>query len=731
MFLNITMLAGLAGAVIPLVLHLLSRSRYRTVEWGAMMFLEVAEARVMQSARVKQIIILLLRMLIVSGLAMALAQPVIRGRWGGLARDSRISAVIVLDCSASMGFDENGKSRMELARAAVLNILETLRENRVAIVVLGGRDTEELATPTTDLQQLAQKVMALGAPAGRAEISSGLLKAAEILDKTGEPTREMYVVCDRQASSWREAGLEGFKAPWRARLARVSGGGGAEGGARTRFLVVPVGSDKSENLAIESVELINPPAVRDQPAEIEVKVHNFGQQYRSGVELNVDGTKTILAVAPDMVTTARVPIRPYQAGSKLVTATLTGSGLKFDDRLQAAIEIIDPIRVLIISGDERGTFLQNESDFLRIALAPKAADLKQRGQSTEGIHGDPCHVDVEQYEQWNEDALRSYQVVVLANVAQLTQGQAVALEQFVYEGGGLWIAPGNLTRVENYNALLYRDGTGIMPAKLSPATAEDGSESTVLQGITDFDHPALRFLKGRPDPIPAVAIGRYFPAEPRPRDAKVLGQFASGKPFLIESLAGRTHVLLMTVPIDADWGTLPLTNFYLPFAQSAVRYLASGLLAERNLVPGQPIIARFGPGMDARKVEVRPPAGVGAKPVILPVTGGEVRFADTQHPGVYELIVVDGTVPAWAKRVQYVVQTPPRESDLSPLTAAQWAELGRALDFEMIDPAEQSIAEVVGKARRGRELWLTLVGLVVVLSIVELAVVRRWTGEGR
>ena len=168
MFLNITMLAGLAGAVVPLVLHLLSRSRYRTVDWGAMMFLQGAEARVMQSARIKQWVILLLRMALVAALAMALAQPVMRGRWGGLARDARINAVIVLDCSASMQFDENGKTRMELARSAVLNILESLKESRVAIVLMGSRDPNLLATPTTDLQQLAQKLMKMPEPSGQA-----------------------------------------------------------------------------------------------------------------------------------------------------------------------------------------------------------------------------------------------------------------------------------------------------------------------------------------------------------------------------------------------------------------------------------------------------------------------------------------------------------------------------------------------------------------------------------
>ena len=70
MFLNATMLAGIAGALVPLVLHLLSRSRYRTVEWGAMMFLDGGDARVMQSARIKQWLLLLMRMGLVAALAM-------------------------------------------------------------------------------------------------------------------------------------------------------------------------------------------------------------------------------------------------------------------------------------------------------------------------------------------------------------------------------------------------------------------------------------------------------------------------------------------------------------------------------------------------------------------------------------------------------------------------------------------------------------------------------------
>jgi hypothetical protein len=719
MFLNVTMLAGIAGALLPLVVHLLSRSRYRTVDWGAMIFLQGAEARALQGARVKQWALLLLRMTLIASLAMALSRPVMRGRWGGLGRDSRVNAVIVLDCSASMQFDENGKTRMELARSAVLNVLESLKENSVAIVLMGAHDPEAapLAEPTTDLQQLAQRVLSLPEPSGRADLRPALERAMDILDRGAEASRELYVVCDRQGSNWKDVNSDAFRQTWQARTNHA--------GNPTRLVVIPVGSERSENLAIESVELINPPAVRDQPAEVEVQVRNYGQAARGNVDMKVEDKTLSVSVAADSITTVRAPLRFNQPGSRIVTATLTGSGLKFDDRMQAAVDVVEQIRVLIVSGDERGVPLQNESDFLRIALAPKAADARQKGDGAEAkARGDLCKVSVEPVDRWNHENLRDYSVIVLANVPELSPAQALAIEQFVYEGGGLWVAPGNLTRVESYNTLLYHDGNGILPVKLQPATAEDGSEATTLQGVTNFDHPVFRFLKGRPDPIPLVTIGRYFPVDVRGRDAQVLAQYASGRPFLVEASAGRGRVLVMTTALDADWSTLPLSNFYLPFVQSAARYLTAGPVTERNLTPGSPLIAQFGPGADVRDARVRLPSGE-FRP--LPVTRGEVRYSRTGQPGAYT-IFVNGTMPDWMKRVDFVIRTPSTESDLTPISPAQWQEITRTLGFEPIDPARESVVAAVSAARSGHELWLSLVGAVIVLGVVEMAIVRRWSG---
>src|SRR5688500_16827025 len=106
MFLNLTMLAGLGGALVPLVLHFLARARCRDVSWGAMMFLDGMDPRQARDARLRQWVLLALRMLIVGLLAVALARPVLRSRWTSLGTQNRVTAVLLLDCSYSMALEE-------------------------------------------------------------------------------------------------------------------------------------------------------------------------------------------------------------------------------------------------------------------------------------------------------------------------------------------------------------------------------------------------------------------------------------------------------------------------------------------------------------------------------------------------------------------------------------------------------------------------------------------------
>jgi len=79
--------------------------------------------------------------------------------------------------------------------------------------------------------------------------------------------------------------------------------------------------------------------------------------------------------------------------------------------------------------------------------------------------------------------------------------------------------------------------------------------------------------------------------------------------------------------------------------------------------------------------------------------------------------------------VHFVVQSPRGESDLTPLSTEQWGKLEQNLGFKRVDMDRQNLGPVLVAERRGRELWLELVVMALVLGVAEMALARMWTKD--
>ena len=643
MFLNPMMLAGIAAAAVPLVIHLLWRSRFRSVDWGAMMFLEQRGAAD-RAARLKGPVLLILRMGMVGLLAAALAQPVLHGL-GGDARDRHISAAIILDASASMAMDENGRSRFDLAKEAVYHILggvgAGLRQkgDTVSLIVAGEAESAAESSPRPNVAEQSDPAQAISAalqglvgPGGQADIAAALNRALDELEKSANPRREIYLVCDRQAASWKNVDAA-FAAAFRRRIAAWP--------LPPAVFVIPIGSDSTDNLAVEDVQLAEAPAVVGQAAQIEVRLHNYSPIPRAGLALSVginygpsySPHKTPLAgrIGGRETALVRLPVTFTEAGSHLIVAEVErGPGVRFAQRKDQSVEVLEVHHVLMVSGDWREHGYRAAADFLRLALNPFAAPRRQ-----------PVRLEVISDAHWPADDLADYQVVILANVAEISAAQARAIQAFVFDGGGLLIVPGDLTQTDNYNASLGPEGADLLPGNLGAELTGAESAPTAL---TKFDaaHPVLAFLRGKSEPDP-VAVQRYFPVAPYAGSLSA-AWLANGRPFLLQTSTahtGRGRVLMVAASLDADSTALPATSLFLPMMQSAVHYLSGGAAQQRSVIPGWPLtLAPNGP-VDDKSVALRRLISGGSlveqtKPQILGrASGVELFVPPPDEPGTY------------------------------------------------------------------------------------------------
>lgn len=124
-FLSGYLLFGLALAAVPLIIHLLNRRRFELVEWAPMKYLKLTIRSNRRRLRIEQLLLLLLRTLAIALLVIIVARPVLSreasGAW--LTHRSRVSRIIVLDDSLAMGYRHNGRTALDLGKAAVAELL--------------------------------------------------------------------------------------------------------------------------------------------------------------------------------------------------------------------------------------------------------------------------------------------------------------------------------------------------------------------------------------------------------------------------------------------------------------------------------------------------------------------------------------------------------------------------------------------------------------------------------
>src|SRR5512134_1370486 len=135
-FLNPIMLFGIAAVSIPIIIHLLNRRRFQKVVWAAMRFIQASVEKNQKRMRIEDMILLALRCLILALLALALARPAILSDASDIFGQSKVTAVVILDQSRSMGMSDGTGTRLDKARKAAEQALDSMPSGSAAAVFL-------------------------------------------------------------------------------------------------------------------------------------------------------------------------------------------------------------------------------------------------------------------------------------------------------------------------------------------------------------------------------------------------------------------------------------------------------------------------------------------------------------------------------------------------------------------------------------------------------------------
>lgn len=669
-FLTPLFLFGLLAAAIPVAIHLIKREKPPKLMFSSIRFLKKTSKKLVLFQQLQQILLLLLRAAVICLLVIAFARPLINQSVARLVDADPQSAVIMLDLSMSMHYQDT----FERAREQALDVLAD-RSAGDEVAFIGFSDSAQIVRELdTDLDGLRDLINDLDEPGyGSTRYIPNLRLADQLLETSRFDNRAVYLISDFQQS-----GLQSTDDTFKL----------APGVAFTGF---DVGSEDSSNLVLSDVRSPEQLLEDAEEQQILARVRSTGTQYLNTGDVSlilngetVDRVSVDLSERSEEVVTFSTQFE--QEGSYVGEVRVSGDEFNVDNAYYFTVDVLPKIRVLLVNGEASADWFDDEGHWFGLAVS--------------GAGHSPFELQTIEPAELTEAALRQNDVAVLLNVGGLSDSQAAAVNRYVEQGGSLFLAPADQVQAEVFN----RQFAPVLPATLT-GQGDSGLDDYLV--IADFDrrHPVLRPL----DSEWSARFQAHWSLNPQ-SGADVLMRFDNTEPALVERAVGQGKVMLFASSMDLEWNNLALQGLFLPFVHETLRHLVQPEYKQRAYQVGDRI--DLNPDAEVASVAARGPQGNA-----LPLNSGNAVITASE-PGVI-------TAQLDGREVRYAVNILPEESNFARLAPANLYDRIINPETSPIQSREVQTAQMIEELERPQRLWWWILALVMLLLLAEATIANR------
>ncbi|MFV1967849.1 MAG: VWA domain-containing protein, partial [Pirellulaceae bacterium] len=693
-------------AAIPIILHLLTLHRLKTVELSTFRYL--FDSYVQQRRRMKFLewLIAALRTTFLLLLIFAVSRPVVK-HWsalfggGGSGRD----VVLLIDGSASMNAVTDGMTSLDRAKQAASTVVDRLRaDDRVTVLRVGAKPEEICNRFSSDAEAIHNEIENLKATPSRANLFAAFsyLFGSEGR-KLNHPT--LYLFSDLQTSGWRE-------------FADTDAGSLVP--AETEIVAVHVGSNQEvTNAAVVGRSPEDRHAIAGLPIKLQPRVVNHSETESQDIPVSIfidekEIARKTISLKPGETGEAEVIYTPHEDGVLRGRFEIPPDRFTADDQFLFTLTVAPQVRTILVNGNPAAQPLDNEGLYLRTAIIATEPNLDvEEPESEDEAEPDPVlaaerrfvrSLAVEDVPQANVNAevLRDADVVILANCGSLNAAQFTLLREFVAGGGGLLVFPGQLVKPDLYNSQFFPSpevpDEEFVAAKLAAADGDPGNADTFKQfGAIDFGHPIFSvFAGGEQRYLTNVNVYQRFPIElPEDRgNTWPLVEFEDGSPAMLESVYGNGRVLVSAFPLNTKWTNLPMKPEFVPLVLRMISHVK-----RLDDVNGPSVVPADGVAEFVVAQHWAPASGkvtdIAGRitPVAFQRSNARLvgAFDRTIEQGYYTLEVRGGRVEQPHNgEVSFAVNLAPGESDFSRLTGPQLSEMLPEANITTVDASAEA-----------------------------------------
>lgn len=672
---------ALTALAVPIVIHLFNFRRYKTLYFSSLQFVRHIEQRSKSTQRLRNILVLLARMLAFTALIIAFAQPYFPRSNAHAAKTKEVLAIHI-DNSFSMTMKgAEGELLSEAKESARKLLMNAPLDARILLStnLLDGVESRV----TTKIEALDRIDKIQPSPMSRSfdeviKWQKNYLANYPELDKTGR-IQHVYL-SDFQKKTTRFTTLQPD--------------------STAVYVPILLKAQQSANISVDSVWFTSPLHKTGVNKELNVKLTNHSSVPLQNVELqfSVEQTTRDLFVdipAQESVSTV-INYTDKEAGIKTGKIVVQDKQFYSDDEYFFSYEVAKTSPVLVINGSSAAS---------SVARIYRLDDFYSVREIEQG--------------HYTQDQLNGVNLVILNGVSEIPSGLTANLTEFVENGGTVALFPGKDPKFSSLNAFLN--------AVRMPVLNKEINQSSRIQTINYKDPFFKGVFEKEKENLSLPGVSRFFlTASSSSNQALDIVELQNGKPLLIRS-DGNRSVYLYTSVLSPEYGSFTAdilyTTILLRIGERSLRNTPLSItIGESPYYPVYDVARSEQPiRLQATETDFIPRSEVSGNTVILNLSGTEAL--EQLKAGIY-------TISNGSSLGKMAVNYSRAESDIAQFSDEEiqsaLTEAG-ILNTQLV-VLDQGASSVELNLDKPYPYWKIFIALAIACILAELLILKLWTG---
>jgi hypothetical protein len=685
-FLNPAILFGLLAASIPVIIHLFNLRKLKKIEFSTLAFLKELQKNKIRKIKLKQWILLVLRVLIILFIVMAFARPALQSvQIGGTTSATKTTAVFILDDTFSMSVVDQKGSYFNQAKEIIKQVLSQLQEgDEVGLILVSDKKNESKIT--SNLFEFVKNIDKLDLSFASGDLNSAITKAAQLVSESKNFNKEIYVLSDFQKNKITKENLNNDLSEFL--------------NENVRLYSFDLTDKDVFNLSVDELKTNNQIFEKDKPVSFSITLSNNSKQdVRSAVVSLFIGDERAAQksfdVSAGQSTIVEIDAIPKTNGFIDVVAEIETDEIEQDNKRFASLFI--PEKFLV------GLFGENTSDLSFVDLALQTAG--------EGKY----EIEQKSVNQLTSQQLNKYQTIIIS-ANSITSG-IEHLKNFVQNGGGMILFPSSNQDVVRLNQLYVQLGLRVSASFVGKVNSSD---LKIKFDKTDFNHPVFQNIFQNDDKkkYESPELNAYYKLT---SSGNQIISLVDGSSFLSEHKNGKGKIFVFNCSPVLSWSDFPIKSIFAPLMNKSVTYLSSKERNENIFLAGDEVNINL-KNTNASQIKIlRPDKSDEFINLNDNLRNDYLAYSNTNISGSYKFYSGDNQIE------NISINTDPTESITEYADESEFEnyldQIKFAGKYVSIDK-ESNITEKIMQARFGSELWRYFLLVAIILALVEMTIAR-------